>query len=116
MAQSVQFWPFDVKLEVVDPRFKPFDDLTLDVKCIKADQFEDAFTDRMDRIIKVDSTFDLIFLLNNCRRQVLGYSLLSNPENPAEPNKGSDDVIEQLHAELKREHEFCYDPEHHSEG
>ena len=85
-----------------------------DIKCVKADTFEEAFTDRMDRIIKVDSTFDVIFLLNNSKRQVLGYSLLQNPDIPSEPNKGSDEVIEQLHASLKRMHEFHYDPESYS--
>ena len=94
----------------LDPPFE--DELINDVKFVKADAFENAFTDRMDRIIKVDSTFDLVQLLNNCKRQVLGYSLLANPEHPTEPNKGSDEVIDQLHAELKRMNEFCYDPEH----
>ena len=61
-----------------------------------------AFEDRMTRIIKVENAFDLILLLNHSERSIYGFSLLQNPESPNEPNKGNDEIIEQLHAALNR--------------
>lgn len=56
----------------------------------------------MTRIIKVENAFDLILLLNHSERSIYGFSLLQNPESPNEPNKGNDEIIEQLHAALNR--------------
>ena len=61
--------------------------------------------------VQVKDTFDLIVLLNNSHRTLHGFSLLQNLAKPTEPNKGSDEVLHQLHASLKRANEFYYEPE-----
>ena len=75
---------------------------------VGAEKFDEVFTDRMSRVIQVDSTFDLVSLLGHCERVVMGFSLLTNPDKQAEPNEGSNEVMEQLHAGLKRDNHFYY--------
>jgi len=57
---------------------------------------DDAFKNRMDRLIHVRTTFDITLLLQHSDQKLFHFSLLE-PVKDKEANEANDDIIKQLH-------------------